>query len=153
MSGGADENDGRDQQDQPNQQDQHGQQNQQNQQGQQNQGPGTAEKVMTTISVVVTVLLFGYVAWHAVQPPTGATPEAQVVGTEALSNGSILVRAELTNPSHKGLISATVEASCGQPPPSTSLSYVPAGGREQAVLVCPPNTTDPSVSVSAWVPA
>ncbi len=108
---------------------------------------------MTAISVVVTVLLFGYVAWHAIQPPSDVPPKAEVIETEALSNGSVLVRTQVVNRGDEGLISVTVEAGCDQPPPDTTLSYVPASGREQAVLVCPPGTTDPNVSVSTWVPA
>lgn len=134
-------------------QNQQEQQNQQGQGGQQNEGPSTAEKVLIGISVAFTLLLFGYVAWQAVQPPGSAHPQAKVVGTEQLSNGSVAVHVELTNPGNAGLISATVEASCDQPPPDTTLEYVPAGGREQGVLVCPPGTTRPDVSVSAWVPA
>lgn len=108
--------------------------------------------MLTGISVVFTVLLFGYVAWQAVQQPSGAHPQVEVVGTEQLSNDSVAVRVELTNPGNQGLISATVEVNCDQPPPDTTLEYVPAGGREQGVLVCPPGTTQPEVSVSAWVP-
>lgn len=144
-------------QDQQGQRDQGGQsqqgQGQQGRQGQQNQGPSTAEKVLTGISVVFTVLLFGFVAWQAIQPPGGAHPQAEVVGTDEAANGSVLVRVELTNPGNAGLISATVEANCSQPPPDTTFEYVPSGGRERGILVCPPGTTRPNVSVSAWVPA
>lgn len=160
----SDEDEGRlqDQQDESDgqngqgQQDQQGQQNQQNQQGQggqQNEESSTAEKVLTGISVVFTVLLFSYVAWQAVQQPVGAHPQAEVVGTEQLSNGSVAVRVQLTNPGNVGLISATVEANCDRPPPDTMFEYVPASGREQGILVCPPGTTRPDVSVSSWVPA
>lgn len=134
----------------------HGGQGQQNQQGQgdqQDEGPSTAEKVLTGISVAFTLLLFGYVAWQAVQSPGATQPEAEVVGVERLANGSVAVRVELTNPGGSGLISATVEASCDQPPPDATFEYVPADGREQGILVCPPGTTRPNVSVSAWVPA
>ncbi|MFC4450663.1 hypothetical protein [Halorussus aquaticus] len=115
--------------------------------------PSTAEKVLTGFSVLVTVLVFGYVAWHAVQPPSNVPPEAHVVGTETLSNGSVLVRAKLVNRGDTGLISATVEVGCDQPQPSTSLSYVPAGGRGEATFVCPPGTTSPNATVTTWVPA
>lgn len=140
------------QQDQQDQQRQQDQQDQQGQQDQQNGGPSTAEKVLTGISVAFTVLLFGYVAWQAVQPPGGVGPQAEVTGTEQLSNGSVAVHVELTNPGDTGLVSATVEANCDQPPSDTTLEYLPAGGREQGVLVCPPGTTRPNVSISAWVP-
>lgn len=142
-----------DQQDDGERQDRQGQQNQQGQQSQQNQGPSTAEKVLTVISVAFAVLLFSYVAWQAVQPPDGTQPQVEVVGTDEAANGSVVVHVELTNPGNAGLISATAEASCGQPPPDVTFEYVPAGGREQGVLVCPLGTTRPDVSVSAWVPA
>ncbi|NEU55294.1 hypothetical protein [Halorussus sp. MSC15.2] len=115
--------------------------------------PSTAEKVLTGVSVLVTVLVFGYVAWHAVQPPSHVPPEAHVVETETLSNGSVLVRAKLVNRGDTGLISATVEVGCDQPQPSTSLSYVPAGGRSEATFVCPQGTTRPNATVTTWVPA
>jgi uncharacterized protein (TIGR02588 family) len=118
----------------------------------QDEEPSAAAKALTGISVLLTVLLFGYVAWQAVQPPVDAHPQATVVGTDEASNGSVLVRVELTNPGDTGLISATVETDCEQPPPDVTFDYVPAGGREQGVLVCPTGTTDPNVSVSSWVP-
>jgi hypothetical protein len=108
---------------------------------------------LTGISIVFTLLLFGYVAWQTVQPPGGDHPQVEIAGTEQLSDGSVAVHVELTNPRDGGLISATVEADCDQPPPDTTLEYVPADGRERGVLVCPPGTTRPNVSVSAWVPA
>lgn len=115
------------------------------------QGQSTAEKVLTGVSVAFTVLLFAYVAWQAVQQPDGTHPQVEIVGTDELQNGSVLVRVELTNPSDQGLVSATVEASCGRPPPDVTFEHVPAGGRDRGVLVCPPGTR-PSVSVSAWIP-
>lgn len=140
------------QQDDRNRQDERDEQGQGDRQGQQNRSPSTAEKALTVLSIGFTVLLFGYIASQAVQPPAGVHPQAEVVGTEQLSRRSVVVHVKLTNPGNEGLISATVEASCGQPPPDTTFDYVPAGGRERGVLVCPQGTTNPTVSVSAWVP-
>lgn len=120
--------------------------------GDRSEGPSTAEKTLTAISIAFTLLLFGFVAWQAVQPPTGGQPQAEVLGTEEASNGSVLVTVELTNPGSAGLISATVESDCTRPPTETRFSYVPAGDREQAILVCPSGTTRANVSVSSWVP-
>lgn len=116
------------------------------------QSPSTAETVLTAISVVVTVLLFGYVAWHAIQPTDSIQPQVEVVETEQLSNGSVLVRVEFVNQGDQGLLSATVEVTCAQPPPDATFENVPAGGVQRAVLVCPPGTESPDVEVSAWVP-
>lgn len=113
----------------------------------------TAEKALTVVSVAFTVLVFGYVAWHAVKPPSEVQPKAEVVGTERAANGSVLVYVRFTSPGDSGLLSATVEADCERPPPEVVFENVPAGGREQGVLVCPPGTTNPNVSVSSWIPA
>lgn len=118
----------------------------------QNQGSSAAEKVLTGISIAFTVLLFSYVALQAVQPPDGTHPQAHVVGTDEASNGSVVVRVELTNAGNAGLISATVETDCERPPPDVTFEYVPAGDRERGTLVCPAGTTRPNVSVSSWVP-
>jgi uncharacterized protein (TIGR02588 family) len=107
---------------------------------------------LTGVSVVFTVLLFGYVAWQAVQSPGGTHPQVEVVETNEAANGSVLVHVALTNPGDEGLISATVEADCDRPPPDATFEYVPSGGRERGVLVCPPGTTRPNASVSAWIP-
>ena len=118
----------------------------------QDQEVSTAEKVLMVISVGVTLLLFGYVAWQATEPPNKSLPEANVVGTETAANGSVIVHVKLTNPGDRGLISATVKANCAQPPPDVTFDYIPADGTERGVLVCPAGTSQPSVSVSSWVP-
>lgn len=118
----------------------------------QEQGVSTAEKVLTVISVALTLLLFGYVAWQATQPTNKTLPEVSVVGTETAANGSLVVHVRLVNPGDEGLISATVEANCTQPPPDVTLDYIPADGTARGVVVCPPGPSEPSVSVSSWVP-
>lgn len=125
------------------------------QDGEQNerQGPPTAEKTITAISVAFTLLVFGYVAWHAVEPPDWSPPEVEVVGAERADDGSLLVHVQFRGSGDRGLASATVEADCAQPPPELTFEHVPAGGRERGTLVCPPGTTDPNVSVSSWEPA
>lgn len=115
-------------------------------------GPSTAETVLTAVSVAFTLLLFGYVAWQAVDAPGSTQPRVEVLGTERLADGSLLVRVEFTNTGDVGLVSATVEAECGRPPPDATFEHVPAGGTQRATLVCPPGTGTPDVTVSAWVP-
>lgn len=136
---------------------QQGQSGQGSQQGQGGQGkgeqqPSTAERVLTGISVAFTLLLFGYVAWHAVQAPGGTQPQVEVVGTERLANGSVLVRVEFTNAGDEGLLSVTAQVACSQPPPDVTLENVPAGGVQRATLVCPSGTTNPDAEVTAWIP-
>jgi hypothetical protein len=132
---------------------QNGRDSEQNDQENEPQGLSTAEKVITAISVAFTVLVFSYVAWHAVKPPDGTHPEVEVVGTEQADDGSVLVHVVFEGFGDRGLASATVEADCEQPPPKLTLEHIPADGRERGTLVCPPGTTDPSVSVSSWEPA
>ena len=121
-------------------------------QDEQGRGPSTAEKVLTAISIAFTVLVFAFVAWQAVQPPTSGAPRAKTVGVQTGPNGSTLVHVRITNPGNAGLLSATVEANCSQPPPEVAFENVPAGGQEEGVLVCPAGTTDLNVSVSSWIP-
>lgn len=130
-----------------------GRTNEQNDGKNEQQEPSTAEKVVTAISVAFTVLVFSYAVWHAVEPPDGTHPEVEVVGTERADNGSVLVHVLFKGSGDRGLASATVETDCTQPPPELTFEHVPADGRERGTLVCPPGTTDPSVSVSSWEPA
>lgn len=117
------------------------------------EGASTAEKVVIALSVAVTVLLFAYAGWQIATPPQAATPQATVVETTPLDNGSVAVTVRLRNPGDIGLITATVESSCASPPVQVQFSYVPALSTRTGTLVCPPGTTNPSVSVANWVPA
>ena len=111
------------------------------------------EKAIMIVSALFTVGLFAFVAWNAVTGATGSTaPEATVIGTTTAPNGDVIATVELRNPGDVGLISATASVSCGDPPPELEFQMVPAGGRPTGSVVCPAGTTDPTATVSNWIP-
>lgn len=112
--------------------------------------PSTPEKAVMAVSIVFTVLLFAYAGWQMAMTPSGTTPQPTVVGTETLENGSVAVTVRLRNSQGIGLISATVSSNCTSPPAEYRFTYVPAVSDRKATLVCPPGTSDPSVSISNW---
>lgn len=120
-------------------------------QSDQQEQTSTAEKALIAISVAFTLFLFAYAGWQIVTPPQTDVPQASVVGTERLADGSVAVSVRLRNPADVGLVTATVESNCTTPPPSIEYSYVPASSNRTGTLVCPAGTTDPSVSVSNWM--
>ena len=116
--------------------------------------PGTAEKAMMAVSVLFTVAVLAYAGWQVVTSPAATpAPEAEVVGTETLSDGRVAVTVQLNNRLDRGLIVATVESQCASPPPSVQFSYLPADSTRTGTLVCPAGTENPSVSVASWVEA
>lgn len=115
------------------------------------EGVSTVEMAVILVSVLFTLLLFGYVGWQMVAAPSGTTPSVSVVGTEPVDNGSVAVEVELRNPRGVGLVTATVQADCSSPPPQVSFSYVPAASTRTGTLICPPGTTAPNVSLANWV--
>lgn len=117
----------------------------------QQQGASPAEKVVMVISIVTTVLLFAYAGWQIVTLPQAGTPEATVVETASIQNGSVAVMVQLRNPSDSGLITATMGANCTSPPAQVMFSYIPASSTRTGTLVCPAGTTDPFVSLANWV--
>jgi len=50
-----------------------------------------------------------------------------------------------------GLITATVEANCTDPPAELTFQNVPARSTREGTIVCPPGTRDPAVSVTTWI--
>lgn len=109
------------------------------------------EKAVTAVSVVFTVLLFAFLAWHALQAPGSTSPQVDVTDVTERSDGQVEVTVVLTNSASEGLLSATVEVDCAQPPPSFQFTHVPTDGREQAVLVCPPGTAvNATANVTTW---
>lgn len=114
------------------------------------QGQSTVERAVAAASVVLTLALLGFVAWQAWTVPAAENPNARVVDTTTLPNGTHEVTVELANDQDVGVTSATVEVSCGSPPPAVTFSHVPAGGRATAHVVCPPNASDPTASVVTW---
>lgn len=113
----------------------------------------TAEKAVMVVSVLFTLSLITYGGLQMVTTPDGTTPNAAVVETEPLPSGEVAVTIRLTNPGDVGLISTTIAANCSTPQPSVQLTYVPASSTRQGTLVCPPDTTNPNVSVTNWVTA
>lgn len=111
--------------------------------------PSATEWAVMGVSVAVTLLLFGYVAWHAATTPAAATPEATVTGTQTTDDGRVVVTVEIYNPGNTGLESVTVSADCTDA--SIEFTHVPTDSRRTGTLVCPPGTEEPSASVRSWI--
>lgn len=111
--------------------------------------PSAAEWAVATVSVAVTLLLFGYVAYHAATVPPGATPGATIEGTETTADGRVLVTVEVHNVGSTGLESVTVSADCTTA--SLTFEHLPADARRSGTLVCPAGTEGPTASVLAWI--
>lgn len=101
------------------------------------------------VSVAVTLVLFGYVAYHAGTTPANVAPEATVTGTESTDDGRVLVTVEVYNPGGTGLRSITVSAGCTNA--SITFTNVPTDARRSGTLVCPAGTEDPSAAARSWV--
>lgn len=115
------------------------------------EGPSTAEKTVIALSVALTLVLFAYAGWQMAFGPTTAAPEVTVEGTDRLANDSVAVSVRLRNPSGAGLITATVQSNCSSPSQTVQFSYVPSASTRTGTLVCPPGTTEPSVSMANWI--
>ncbi|MFC7141851.1 hypothetical protein ACFQMA_18700 [Halosimplex aquaticum] len=111
--------------------------------------PSAAELAVVTVSVAVTLALFGYIGWHAATTPANVPPEVSVTGTQTMDDGRVRVTAELYNPSATGLDTVTVGVDCGDTP--ITFRHVPTAARVSGTFVCPAGTDDPSVSVENWV--
>lgn len=103
------------------------------------------------VSVAVTVLLFGYVAWQAATVPADGVPEATVTGVETTGDGRVAVEVELTNAGRTGLESVSVGVDCAEE--EIDFQHVPANGRRSGVVVCPAGTEEPSAEVNSWIEA
>ncbi|MFB6179244.1 MAG: hypothetical protein ABEI77_05920 [Halorientalis sp.] len=112
--------------------------------------PSTAQKAVTITSILLTVVLFGYAGWQLLSAPTPAPPEAHVRNTSTLSDGRVAVTVELRNRMDTGFETVTVESSCTDPPTELEFTYVPALATRRGTIVCPANTTAPSVTVASW---
>lgn len=113
--------------------------------------PSTVEKAVSVFSVAFTLALLGFVAWQAWTVPPAENPQARIVATAELPDGSVETTVELVNDQDVGVVSATVELSCGSPPVTVSFTNVPAGGRAEAHAVCPPGTGNVTASVRTWM--
>lgn len=110
-----------------------------------------AEKAVMVASVAFTVALFGFALWHALTGPGALAPTAVAVSSQPAPGGGVHYTVELRNPGDVGLVSATVEAECTDPPAELVFENVPADGRRRGTVVCPAGTDDPAVSVASWV--
>lgn len=113
----------------------------------------TAEKVVMAPSVAFTLAIFGVPVWYALTGPGAVAPAVDLVGSQPAGNGGVAYTVELRNSGDVGLVSATVEARCTDPPTTVVFENVPAAGRRRGTVVCPPGTTEPAVSVSTWIAA
>jgi uncharacterized protein (TIGR02588 family) len=111
--------------------------------------PSAAEWAVMVVSVAVTLLLFGYVAWHAATAPPGATPEAAVAEAETIEDGRLAVTVEVHNPGRTGLDRVTVSVDCTDE--SLQFDHLPTDDRRRGTLVCPANATEPSATVENWI--
>lgn len=108
------------------------------------------EKAVMAVSVLFTLSLFGFAVWQSLTGAGAVAPAVGLTGSEASADG-IQYTVELRNEGDIGLVSATVEVGCTDPPITFTFANVPAGGRRVGTVVCPPGTSDPTVSVVAWV--
>ena len=112
--------------------------------------PGVAEKALMVVGFLLTLASLLYVGWHVVAVPASPAPDATVVGTKTQPDGDVVVEVKLRVPENEGLETATVSSQCASPPPTVEFSMLPSDSTWTGTLVCPPGTTDPSVSVSSW---
>lgn len=111
--------------------------------------PSTAEWVVVAVSVVVTLLLFSYVAWHGVTTSDQTRPEVSIVDTQTLDDGRTIVTVELHNPGRTGLDSVTVATNCNDA--TITFQHVPTDARLSGTFACQATASDPSVSIQTWV--
>lgn len=114
-------------------------------------GMSAAEQAVMAASVGFTVALFGVALWYAFTGPGAVTPAVTVLDSQQSPGGDVVFTVELRNPGDVGLVSVTVSAECTDPPTELTFENVPATARRTGRVVCPPGTSDPSVSVSSWV--
>lgn len=113
--------------------------------------PSTAEKAVIVVSVLLTVAVFGFAAWQLLTASGGMAPIVEVVDTQTTPTGDVIVTVQLRNTLEVGLRSATVEVACTDPPTQITFTNVPVDGRRVGQVRCPPETDDPTVSVSSWI--
>jgi len=111
----------------------------------------TAEKAVMVISVGFTVTLFGFAIAQALMAPGPAEPTVVIIDERPASDGDVIYTVELRNHDDVGLVSATVEAACTDPPAELRFQNIPASGTREGSVVCPPGTRDPALSVTTWV--
>lgn len=116
-----------------------------------NSAPSVPQKAVMVISVALALVLLGYAGWQILYGSPPSSPEASVVDTSQLPDGEVAVTVRIRNSNDRGLVRATVEADCADPPPQIEFTYVPSHDTRTATLVCPPATSNPNATVVAWV--
>ena len=110
------------------------------------------EKSVLVVSVVVTLLLLGFLAYSAVTTPETAPPSVDVVGATPTGNGTANVRIALTNHGGTGLETATVTVECGDVSTEMVFGNVPATNTVTGIVVCPAGA-ERNVTVRSWIVA
>ena len=110
------------------------------------------EKTVLVVSVVLTVLLLGFLAYSAATTPETAPPTVEVVGATGTGNGTDRVRVALTNHGGTGLETATVAVECGDVSTEMAFENVPATNTATGIVVCPAGT-ERNVTVRSWTVA
>lgn len=111
------------------------------------------ERALMAVSGIFTMILLLFVLWQALTTPASVDPMAAVTATETLANGDVRVTVTFRNEQNGGLTMALVEVDCDTPPPALTFEHVPADDRRTGYVICPPGTTNPTASVSAWTEA
>lgn len=110
------------------------------------------ERTVLVASVVVTVLLLGFLAYSAATTPETAPPSVEVVGAAPTGNGTDHVRVAVTNHGGTGLEVVTVAVDCGDVATEMGFRNVPATDTATGIVVCP-SGADRTVAVRSWTVA
>lgn len=117
------------------------------------EGSTWIERLLMAASVAFTIVLFSFVIWQASTTPATAEPTANVTGTETLPGGDVRGTVAFRNAQDVGLVMSTVEVDCDTPPPELTFEHVPADDRRTGYVICPPDTGNPTATVSTWTEA
>lgn len=110
------------------------------------------EWTVMAASVVVTLLLLGFLVYSAATTPATAPPTVEVVGATPTGDGGERVRLALTNNGATGLVVATVSVECGDVSTEVEFRNVPATNTVTGVVVCPAGA-ERTVAVRSWTVA
>ena len=110
----------------------------------------TAQRLVTVLSLALTLVIFAALVWQAVTAPAGQQPRVSVVDTTALSDGNEVVTVAVENPAAVGFESVTVDVGCTDPPVTETVEHVPAGDRRAVHVVCPDWNGSASARVRSW---
>lgn len=106
-------------------------------------GPGALAVALVVASALLTAGLFGFLVHQAVTSSEGTRPEVAVASTERLPGGGLVVTVSVANHADGGFRQVVVSVDCGETPPEVTFENVPAEGRREAEVMCPPGTPGP----------